>query len=40
MLGLAELHLMAQGPVDVLVTAIEEVVVDLEHKREHADEAF
>ena len=40
MLGLADSHLMALGSVDVLVPAIEEVVADLEHKIEKADEAF
>jgi len=28
-MNLAELHLMAQGPVDTLVEAIEDVVADL-----------
>lgn len=33
---MAELHLMAQGPVDTLVDAINEVVADLEEKLEGA----
>ena len=40
MLNLGELHLMAQGPVDTLVTAIAEVLEDLSRKHDSANEAF
>ena len=37
MLNLGELHLMAQGPVDTLVTAIAEVLEGLDRKYNAAD---
>jgi hypothetical protein len=37
MIELAEMHLMAQGPVDALITGIEEVLADLERKHTAAD---
>ena len=40
MISLAEMHLMAQGPVDALITGIEEVLSDLERKHTAADVAF
>ena len=40
MLNLAELHMMAKGPVEELVQAIEDTIVDLQFKREKADAAF
>jgi len=40
MISLAEMHLMAQGPVDALINGIEEVLADLEVKHTAADEAF
>ena len=40
MLNLAEMHLMAQGPVDALINGIIEVLSDLERKHTAADEAF
>ena len=33
MLNLAELHMMAKGPVEELVQAIEDTIVDLQFKR-------
>jgi len=38
-MNLAELHLMAQGPIDTLVSAIQDVIADLEAKQErtHAE---
>lgn len=40
MIKLAELHMLAEGPVDALITGIEEVLADLERKHTAADEAF
>ena len=40
MISLAEMHLMAQGPVDALINGIEEVLADLERKHTAADMAF
>jgi uncharacterized protein YukE len=40
MLKLAEMHVLAQGPVDALINGIEEVLADLQRKHEAADIAF
>jgi hypothetical protein len=39
-LGLAELHLMAQGPIESLIEAINDVVDDLHEKLEQAQTEF
>jgi hypothetical protein len=39
-MNLAELHMMAKGPLDELVAAIEDTVTDLSNKREKRDAAY
>ena len=38
LLNLAELHMMSRGPLDELVQAIEDTIIDLENKRIKRDE--
>lgn len=40
MMNLAELHVMAEGPLDDLVDAIESVVEDLNNKIDRAHEEY
>lgn len=40
MMNLAELHTQAEGPLDDLVEAIEEVVADLERKTDKAHDNY
>lgn len=39
-MNLAELHLMAQGPIDTLVSAIQDVIADLEAKQVRSQEEY
>jgi hypothetical protein len=39
-LSLAEMHTLAEGPIDDLVEAIEEIVNDLESKLQRAEEEY